>query len=246
MILAAGLGTRLKPLTDHKPKALVEIEGEPVLEILIKNLRKQGFDNIIINVHHFADSVIKFINSKDFGVKIVISDESDELLDTGGGLVKALPLLFEKDDEPVLVHNVDILGNAQLKQLIDSHKKNNAFSTLLISERESGRKLIFSQDFELKGWHNLATGEYRPEKPSISNIKEYAFNGIYVMNKEAISEMNTLCGKGKFSVMEYFLHPLRKGKTIGVVQKDLELIDIGKPATLAQAPELLNKINRTY
>lgn len=240
MILCAGLGTRLKPITDKIPKALVEIEGVPVLERLILNLKSQGFDEIIINVHHFAEMVKNFIVSKDFGVNIEISDESDELLDTGGGIIKAYPLLFKNNDHPVLIHNVDILSNADLR----SFYKKGTDTKLLVSDRESSRKLIFDDNMVLKGWHNLQTDSYRPEGINISpmgDFREFAFSGIYVMSKASIDEMKELLGKGKYSVMDYFLHERRRKEIKGEVDKDLQLLDIGKPATLLQASKFVLK-----
>ena len=233
MILAAGLGTRLKPLTDHKPKALVEVDGVPMLERVILTLKRQGFSYIVVNVHHFADQIKDYLASKDFGVDISISDESDVLLDTGGGIVKAAPLLFKYDEQPVLVHNVDILSNAGLGELMEL---NDNLTKLLVSERDSSRKLIFDENLNLKGWHDLKTDRYRPDNFINSpDFKEYAFSGIYLISKKSVDEMKLLLGEGKYSVMDYFLHPDRNEKIEGVFDSDLRLIDIGKPATLSQA-----------
>lgn len=245
MILAAGLGTRLKPLTDSIPKALVEIGGVPMLERVIDNLKRNGFSRITVNVHHFADKVTDFLNSGDFGVEITVSDERESLLDTGGGIVKALPLLFDDDDSPVLVHNVDIISNADFKVLMDS-AGSAADVALLVSNRDSTRKLVFDGEMTLRGWHDLKNSRFRPEGLSLesmdpsgnSDFKELAFSGIYVLTKDAAVEMKELMGESKFSVIDYFLHPDRKSRIKGVAQSDLKLIDIGKPATLSQASEL--------
>ena len=246
LILAAGLGTRLKPITDNIPKALVEVNGTPILRHLILTLKRHGADEIVVNVHHFADKIKEFLKGNDFGVEISISDETDELLDTGGGIVKAMPLLFSKNDQPVLIHNVDIISNADLKELMDSsfngHPNYNG-SSLLISERESTRKLIFNSELKLRGWHDLKTDKYRKVGNEEKVLKEYSFSGIYAMSRESIEEMKQLMGTGKFSVMEYFLNPLRKIDVRGVSQTNLKLLDIGKPATLLQAPALLNEVN---
>lgn len=243
MILAAGLGTRLKPITDHIPKALVEVEGVSILERVINKLKKQGFNHIIVNVHHFSDKVENFLRSKDFGVEIDISDESEELLDTGGGILKASPMLFKRDDDPVLVHNVDILSNADLGLLT---KKAELGTLLLVSDRESNRKLIFNKEMHLKGWHDLKNDLFRPKEIQETindihfqekelNLKELAFSGIYVINKKSVEEMGRLMGEGKYSVMDYFLHPSRKESIRGFEDERLKMIDIGKPATLSQA-----------
>ena len=245
MILAAGLGTRLRPFTNNIPKALVEVDGIPILQHVILNLKKQGFDLIIINVHHFSNQIIDFINKHDFGVEILISDESDELLDTGGGIVKALPLIFKHDDSPVLVHNVDILSNADLKNLMLQSREPVSDVALLVSNRTSSRKLIINDDNILEGWHNLTSGEYRMLSENTSGSKESAFSGIYTMTRGAIEEMKNLMGEGKYSVMDYFLNKSREKKVIAVEQSGLKLLDIGKPATLSQAPDLLKELNNT-
>ena len=148
MILAAGLGTRLKPWTLEHPKALVPVDGIPMLERVILKLKSQGFDEIVVNVHHFAGQITDFLDSKDFGIKISISDERGGLLDTGGGLVHARHLL---EGEPFLVHNVDILSNADLSALMHFHESEGNDVTLLTSDRKSSRKLLFDEDGSLKG-----------------------------------------------------------------------------------------------
>ena len=244
MILAAGLGTRLKPITDTLPKALVEIEGVPMLQHVILSLKKQGFDKIIVNVHHFANQIIEFLDTNKFGVDIKISDESDSLLDTGGGIVKAYPLLFNNDDSPVLIHNVDILSNANLKGLMDESNKNTIGSNLLVSDRESSRKLLFNKEMNLCGWHDLKNNKFRLiGDRKKENTSELAFSGIYVVTKDAVEEMKNLCETGSFPIMDYFLNPLRKLPVKGLGQPNLRLLDIGKPATLSQAPSLLNELN---
>lgn len=238
MILAAGLGTRLKPITDSRPKALVEVEGVPMLERIMLTLKRQGFTEIVVNVHHFADMIKDFIASKDFGVEVKISDEKDLLLDTGGGIVRAASLLFGDNDEPVLVHNVDILSNADLHAFMESSNKKPA---LLVSQRESARKLIFDDKMNLRGWHNLSTGEYRPNETELKSYsKEFAFSGIYTLTIEMAEEMKRLHGEGPFPVMDYFLNPKRREGIKGIAVQDLKLIDIGKPATLSQASEFIN------
>ena len=245
MILAAGLGTRLKPITDSIPKALVEVEGVPMLERVILALKRQGFDRIVVNTHHFSDQIKNFLKGKDFDVEIEISDETNDLLDTGGGIVNAMPLLFKKDKSPVLIHNVDILSNADLRSLMTESEKARG-SILMVSSRDSSRKLIFDSGMELKAWHDLKNGNYRPERYESCQEeldKEYAFSGIYAMSYDAIEEMKDLIGTGKYSVMEYLLNPDRKENVKGFLQLGLKLIDIGKPATLAQASELLKDSN---
>lgn len=242
MILAAGLGTRLRPWTERHPKALVPVAGVPMLERVIMKLKSEGFSYIIVNVHHFAGQIIEFLASRDFGVEISVSDESGMLLDTGGGLVKATELL-SVEDGPLLVHNVDILSDASLRRLMESHSSGTDAATLLVSDRESSRRLVFGGDMGLRGWHHLGEERFRPEgfMPCEGDL-EYAFSGIHVVGADMLSEMRALMGECAFPVMDYYLSPLRKCKVRGHVQTGLSLIDIGKPATLSQADELLRRI----
>ena len=236
MILAAGLGTRLRPWTLSHPKALVPVGGVPMLKRVIERLRDEGVDEIVINAHHFASQIIDYLDDNDFGVKTVVSDESDNLLDTGGGLLKALPLLDSADDMPFLVHNVDILSDAPLRKLYETNIKSGRGATLLVSPRESSRRLIFSEDMLLRGWWDNASGKLRPDGfvPQ-AGMSDYAFSGIYVARPSLIHDMCALGLEGKFGVMDYFLHPDRIAEIEGMSLPSLKIIDIGKPATLSQA-----------
>ncbi len=238
MILAAGLGTRLRPWTLEHPKALVPVNGVPMLERVILNLKSYGFDDIVVNVHHFSSQIIEFLSARDFGVRIVISDESARLLDTGGGVLKAAPLFKEL---PVLVHNVDILSNADLSGLMERHMASDGDATLLVSDRSSSRKLVFGSDMILRGWHNVRDNVYRPEGfVAQSDDQEYAFSGIYVVGKHMIEEMRRVEADEKFSIMDFLLSPVQDCVIRGYVQENLELIDIGKPGTLKRANMLLS------
>ena len=235
MILAAGLGTRLRPLTDRIPKALVEVEGIPMLERVILRLREQGFDRLVVNIHHLGDQIVGFLSARDYGIEIEISDEREELLNTGGGIVKAMPLLFKDDREPVLIHNVDILSNADLGEVMGEE------SILLVSGRKSNRRLLFDEDMTLRGWHNETTGEFRPESvKEMDGLSAYAFSGIYSLTYESIEEMKKLRGEEAFPVMDYFLDSRREVGLKGHFDSNLRLIDIGKPATLSQASDFIN------
>lgn len=239
-ILAAGLGTRLKPWTLSHPKALVPVGGVPMLERVIVSLRKQGFDYIVVNVHHFAGQIVEFLDSKDFGVEIHISDESETLLDTGGAILHAAPLLCD-DSEPFLLHNVDILSDADLCGLMQAHRESGRLSTLLVSRRESSRQLIFSPDMTLQGWHNLATGEYRPEGFVPHNdMAGLAFSGIHVMSPVMIEKMRRLGWHDAFPVMDMFLSMTADGCIGGLCADSLNIIDIGKPQTLEIARSLFH------
>lgn len=245
MIMAAGLGTRLKPWTEHHPKALVPVCGVPVLDRLISKLKDEGFDHIVVNVHHFADQVKKHLSAHDYDVRIDISDETDELLDTGGALVKAAPI-FLADGGPVLVHNVDILGNQDLRELVRKHEYAGNDITLLTSGRESSRKLIFDSDDELKGWHNNVTDEYKPHGiRQTGGMAEEAFSGIYVLSTDAVKSLadysHRSC-RAKFPIMDYLLSR-PDGVKIRKVRNDLlRMLDIGKPDALAKAEDFMSSL----
>ena len=240
MIFAAGLGTRLKPLTDHMPKALVPVSGTPMLEHVILKLKKAGFNEIVINVHHFANLIIDFLKEKDnFGITIHISDESDCLLDTGGGIKKAAP--FFTDEEPFLVHNVDILSNVDLKAFYDFHLNSGNDATLLVSPRKTVRYLLFDNEDQLCGWVNKDTLQTKPEgfiyQPEVQ--KENAFSGIHIISPSLFKYMGNEW-TGKFSIMDFYLQTCNIAKLGGYIKEDLKLIDIGKPETLAQAEQFIN------
>ena len=240
MIFAAGLGTRLKPLTDHMPKALVPVAGKPMLEHVILKLIASGFDEIVINVHHFAEQIIDFLKEKNnFGIKIWISDETEELLDTGGGIKKASSLL----NEPFLVHNADILSNVDLKALYDFHIASENDATLLVSPRKTVRYLLFDQTNRLCGWINKDTLQTKPEgfiyQPD--EQQEYAFGGIHIISPSLFKYMEGWTGK--FSIMDFYLQTCQKARLGGYAKEDLQLIDIGKPDTLAKAEEFLKSVS---
>lgn len=238
MIFAAGLGTRLKPLTDHMPKALVPVAGKPMLEHVIEKLKAAGFDEIVINVHHFANQIIDFLKEKNnFGITIHISDETDFLLDTGGGIKKAAPYF----DEPFLIHNVDILSNTDLKALYNYHLQSGNDATLLVSPRQTTRYLLFNSDRRLCGWINKDTLQTKPEgfiyQPNVQ--KEYAFSGIHIISPGLFKYMDEKWN-GKFSIMDFYLQLCQEALIGGYAKEDLQLIDIGKPETLAKAEEYIN------
>lgn len=239
MIFAAGLGTRLKPLTDHMPKALVPVAGKPMLEHVIEKLKASGFNEIVINVHHFANQIIDFLKEKDnFGIQIWISDETEELLDTGGGIKKAAHFF----DEPFLVHNADILSNVNLKALYEFHQASGNDATLLVSPRKTVRYLLFNEENRLCGWVNKDTLQTKPEgfiyQPEIQ--KEYAFGGIHIISPSLFYYMGDEW-TGKFSIMDFYLQTCKKARLGGYAKEDLQLIDIGKPDTLAKAEDFIRQ-----
>ncbi|MDE5662793.1 MAG: NTP transferase domain-containing protein [Muribaculaceae bacterium] len=238
-ILAAGLGTRLRPFTLEHPKALVPVGGVPMLERVMLRLRSEGFDSVVINVHHFAGQIEEFLRANEnFGMDVAISDERAQLLDTGGALLHAMPLLIDRPDEPVLVHNVDILSDAPLREVWQSHRQSGAMATLIVSPRDSSRRLGFGSDGELHGWVNLADGATRPSgyDPLREADRLLAFSGIHVITPRAmLAEMERQGREGAFSVIDFYLKAIDVAKVKSYESEALRLIDIGKPATLAQA-----------
>ena len=239
MIFAAGLGTRLKPFTDHMPKALVPVAGKPMLEHVINKLKSAGVDEIVINVHHFAQQIIDFLKEKDnFGIKIWISDETEELLETGGGIKKAAPFF----NEPFLVHNADILSNVDLKDMYDYHLTNGNDATLLVSSRKTVRYLLLDDTNRLCGWVNKETLQTKPEgfiyQPEVQ--KEYAFGGIHIISPTLFKYMGDKW-TGKFSIMDFNLQTCKEAQLGGYIKEDLQLIDIGKPEMLAKAEEFIHQ-----
>lgn len=240
-VLAAGLGTRLRPWTLSHPKALVPVGGIPMLGRVLGRVRESGFGSIVVNVHHFASQIYDFLSASPEYSDVAVSDESAELLDTGGALLHALPLLRdgEQGDVPVLVHNVDILSNAPLELLLRRHEESGAAATLLVSDRDSSRRLLFDSGMHLRGWHNIASGEYRPAcVGDDKSLVQYAFSGIYVIETSLIARMPSYGYEGKFSIIDFLLDVAGQEDIRGELASDLRLIDIGKPATLERACEI--------
>lgn len=207
MIFAAGLGTRLRPLTDHTPKALVSVAGKPMLERVILRLKEAGFNDITVNIHHFGEQIIGFLRANNnFGVTIHISDEREMLLDTGGGIKKARPFL--DGDEPFLVHNADILSDINLAEFYRHHRESDAEATLLVSRRQTSRYLLLDDANRLHGWINKSTGETKPEGFSFreGRYKEMAFGGIHVISPSLFRYMER--GPMERKVLHYPLLPV--------------------------------------
>lgn len=242
MIFAAGLGTRLKPLTDNKPKALVEVNGKPLLEHTIEKLQQYGYSDIIINVHHFVDQLKEFLVQKNnFGIHIGISDESDQLLDTGGGLKKAS--WFFNDNKPFLVHNVDVLSDIDLKILYQSHIQSNSIATLAVKQRDTYRYFLFDDLLNLCGWKNINTGELKISKGNSDTMTPLAFSGIQMLSPkifELISET------GKFSMIDVYLRLATYNHITGFRHDTGYWLDLGKPDNIKEAENILNKNNGLY
>ncbi len=222
-ILAAGLGTRLGKLTANKPKALVEINGIPLLESLLQKLKSEGFTHCIVNVHHFANQIIYFLQQKNnFGLEILISDESDQLMDTAGALLQALPLMQGFDN--LLVHNVDVVSDISLSNFVEIAQKDNVDAMLLLKERDSSRKLLFDNEMRLKGWHHLIKNEYRFVRNAPKPLNEYAFSGIHFMKKHVLSDYELQA----MGFVKLYLDLAEKYKVKGLVSNEGYWFDLGK------------------
>ena len=238
MIFAAGLGTRLKPFTLNKPKALAEINGVTLLEITIKRLIYFGFNEIIINVHHFPQQIIDFLErNNNFNIFITISNESGQLLDTGGGLKKAAH--FFNDNKPFLVHNVDIVSNIDLELLYNKHLQNNSLATLACMERKSSRQFLINNKQELCGWQNSRTNEIKISRENESFIKTTSFCGIQVISSEFL---NLITESGMFSMIDVYLR-LAKNHIIKTLEfENITWLDLGTPESLVKACSLKREL----
>lgn len=233
MIFAAGLGTRLQPLTNSIPKALVPFNNKPLLQHLIEKLVVEGFDKIIINTHHFSEQLIDFINIKNsFGIHISISDETGTLLDTGGGLIKAS--WFFDDGKPFLVHNVDVVSNIDFSSLLKFHIENNAIATLAVRDRKTSRYLHFDDNNVLSGWENIKTGE-RLGHFNQEITRRFAFSGIHVIDPKIFKLINE---EGKFSIINVYLNLANENKIVGFDHSEDLWMDVGNLTNLKKAEEL--------
>ncbi|WP_080903168.1 nucleotidyltransferase family protein [Parabacteroides sp. Marseille-P3160] len=240
MIFAAGLGSRLKPMTDTCPKALLPVAGKPMLEHVILKLKAAGFDKLVINIHHFGEQILDFLNANQhFGLHIDISDERDYLLDTGGGLKKAQPFL--QGEEPFLVHNVDIFSTLDLGEFYRSHLEQQSLATLLVSRRVTSRYLLFNEKDELCGWRNRDTGEVKSHYPHFdpSQYAEYAFGGIHVISPRIFRLMEEWTGK--FSIINFYLSVCAKESIRAFAKEELSIIDLGKPETIIEAEKWMQE-----
>jgi len=238
MILAAGLGTRLKPLTDTMPKALVPLAGKPILYYTINKLISEGINQIIINVHHFHELIIDYvIKQKKFGINIVFSME-DTLLDTGGGLKKAS--LFFDDGQPFVLHNVDVFSEINLKKMIAYHHQHKSMATLAVRQRKTSRYLLFDQENRLAGWQSLDTGKTEMVKPQTQNQQNLSFMGIHVISPEIFSHFPA---DNIFPIIKAYLDLAKKGYKIFGYRNDEDYwIDLGRKENLKEAEEHLSSI----
>ena len=234
MIFAAGLGTRLKPLTDTMPKALVPLADKPLLQWQVEKLHDAGITDIIVNVHHFPDQIIDTIRANQgWGCNITISDERDMLLDTGGGLKKAIRLLMDNgqwtmDNEPILACNVDILSNIDIRALIKAYEQTGV-SQLVVSDRQTQRYLCFDAQNTLCGWTNIKTGELKGK-----DGRHLAFSGMQILSPEAQTLLR-LMPRDKFSLIDFYLHVMEKLPLQAYIPSDYQMMDVGKIDQIEEA-----------
>ena len=247
MILAAGLGTRLGALTQDKPKALVELNGKPLLQHCIENLIANGFHRIVINVHHFGEQIIDFVKSHHFDADIAISDERDLLMDTGGGIVKATPLF--RDSKAVLVHNVDIISDVNFYELSQQFLASGDDAWLLTQDRETNRKLLFDDENQLVGWMNKSEGQFKWVDESKSALRqaqgpqpyqEMAFSGLHFFRSDLFAEFEVK----RSSVIDLYLYLAKTNHILSQPIQPDYWFDLGKPEQLEAAENYLNTLAR--
>ena len=238
MVFAAGLGTRLKPITDSLPKALVPICGQPLLYHVIGKLRDAGYTQIVVNVHHFPELIREWLATHDLGVEVSISDESACLLETGGGILHAQELILPCQ-EPFLVHNVDIVSNLDLGW-VQRNTRPDALATLVVSDRDTRRVLLFNPDMRLVGWMDRATGEVRSPYPGLdpAACRQYAFAGVHNLHPRIFPHFREWGFSGRFPIMDFYLKTCAAEPIFGLAAPDLKLVDVGKFESLPQAEQI--------
>jgi NDP-sugar pyrophosphorylase family protein len=230
MIFAAGLGTRLQPITSTIPKALVEVNGVPLIEKVIKKLIGVGVTDIIVNLHHYPEKIKAFIESKNnFQINIAFSSEA-ELLDTGGGLLNAAH--FFDDGKSFILHNTDVLSSIDLTKMIRAHEIHRPLVTLFVQSRESSRYLLFSKAGYLAGWENVKTSEIINASKHGEQLKRLAFNGIHIIDPHIFSLFNS---SGRFSIITEYLRLAGQHHIMAYENNDCKYIDAGKPESLLRA-----------
>ena len=246
MILAAGLGTRLKPLTDSMPKALVPVGDRPLLDLNIRKLQAQGYDRFVVNIHHFAQQIVDYVAQQDYAPLVHFSDETEALLETGGGLKKAAPLFV--DDEPVLIHNVDILDNVDYNWFSRQHQQEED-AVLLVSRRKTKRYLLFDNAMRLMGWKNVETGEIKSPYEYIRRtglsqhgepLNMFAFSGIHSFSPRLFPLMDRF--PDRFSIIDFYLSVCHRSHIVGLPKDDLKVLDVGKLDTLHDAEVFLKEV----
>lgn len=238
MIFAAGLGTRLRPLTNDRPKALVEVGGVAMLERVINRLKAHGITEIVINIHHFGEKIIDFVKeNNNFGINIYISDERDLLLDTGGGILKAQQWL--DGNEPIIIHNADILTDFDLHKMVEQHINSNADATLLVADRKTARYFYIGENNRLTGWTNISTGEVKPaDYIALNTDKLRAFGGVHIVSPSIFSELQNYSTEPKFSITPFYIDRCKDLKIMGYTPNEkYQWHDIGKIESIAIAEQ---------
>ena len=245
MILAAGLGTRLKPLTDTMPKALVPVGGTPLLDINIRRLQSQGYDRFVVNIHHFAQQIVDHVAQQDYASLVHFSDETEQLLETGGGLKKAQSLF--RDTEPILIHNVDILDNVDYEWFARQHQADED-AVLLVSQRQTKRYLLFDNAMHLMGWKNIETGEIKSPYEYVrrtglsqhgEELNMFAFSGIHSFSPRLFPLMDRF--PDRFSIIDFYLSVCHRARIVGLVKDDLDVLDVGKLDSLDAAEHYMSQ-----
>jgi MurNAc alpha-1-phosphate uridylyltransferase len=236
MIFAAGMGTRLKPFTDQHPKALAVVNDKTLLQRNIEYLAAFGIKDIIVNVHHFANQIIDLLKQhKGFGSNIIISDESDAILETGGGLKKAA-WFFEKDIDPFVVLNADVLTDMNLDEMISQHRKQNPLAILAVTTRTTSRYFLFDESNHLCGWKNVQTGKQKMSRES-KIITQKAFSGIHLISPQIFSLIKM---EGKFSMVDVYLELAKTHAIAAFDHSNSKFIDVGKPESILKAEKLFS------
>ena len=253
MIFAAGLGTRLKPLTDTLPKALVPLAGKTLLQWQVEKLKAAGITDIVVNVHHFPDMIIDYLRQHDyFGCNIQVSDERDMLLETGGGLRKAKELLTSSPDSPIasspiLICNVDILSNIDIPTLLQAYNPEE-MGVVVVSKRDTQRYLLFNEENRLCGWTNIATGEVKGEEAirrlGDDTMRRLAFSGMQVLSPRIFACMDEIVEKKgeKFSLIDLYLNIAEKEILRAYIPENYRMMDVGKIAQLSEAEEFASTL----
>ncbi len=237
MIYTGGLESRMQPGSSDEPRALVEINGEPLLGMLIRRLADKGFDDIIVNVHHFAGRIHEFLRNRDFGnVSVKISEETSLVLDSGGGLKKVAG--FFDNNRPFLVYNLEVLSDVDLDLLYQRHTSSGALATLVVRERGSTRFMLFDDDMRLCGWQNLETGETSVYRGSPRNMRKLAFSRIQVISPLLLSLINE---RGAFSLVDIYLRLAKDHTITGYADNESIWMDLARKEGIIEAEKLFRK-----
>ena len=244
LLFAAGLGTRLKPITDMMPKAMVPICGQPLISHVVRKLISSGVDDLVINVHHYASMIEEYVRyMDDFGIEVNFSDETDLLRETGGGILHAEPFLTsEEGDGCFLVHNVDILSNLDIPLFVSSAKK-DALSSIVVSSRKTSRYFLFNEQMRLVGWKNFSTGEVRTPYEDLNpdECTPLAFSGIHLVSEKVFDVMREYGFEGRFPIVDFYLKVCKDYPIYGYVPDSYRMIDVGKLDSISLAESFLNE-----